>query len=111
MDGSILAKLQNYGLNSNALKYRSRPIMGRLQRPPIVLLPRAAKCLRPALSVLFSFSIIIANHLSPSTSTGVDLSKILGGLPKYWGEKVVKSAKCMGDSQLLEGHVSGLPPP
>jgi len=35
--------------------------------------------------------------------TGVDFAKILGG------QKVVKSDKCMGDSQLL-GHVPGLPP-
>src|SRR6218665_885711 len=27
--------------------------------------------------------------------------KKLGGKPKYWGQKVVKSAKCMGGSQLL----------
>ena len=26
------------------------------------------------------------------------------------GQKVVKSDKCMGDSQLLGGHVPGLPP-
>src|SRR6218665_2902937 len=43
-------------------------------------------------------------------STGVDLSKILGGQTKILGEKVVKSDKCMGDSQLLGGHVLGLPP-
>ena len=31
--------------------------------------------------------------------TGVDLSKILVGKPKYWGAEVGKSDKCMGDSQ------------
>ena len=42
--------------------------------------------------------------------TGVDLSKILRG---HWanirGEKVVKSDKCMGDSQLFEGTCPGCP--
>ena len=42
--------------------------------------------------------------------TGVDLSKILGGKPKYWGgQKVVKSDKCMGVSQLLGAHARAAP--
>ena len=45
-----------------------------------------------------------------SKATGVDLSKILGGQTKILGEKVVKSDKCMGVSQLLGEHVPGLPP-
>ena len=32
------------------------------------------------------------------------------GKPNYWGQKVVKSDKCMGVSQLLGGHVPVLPP-
>jgi len=45
-------------------------------------------------------------------STGVDLSTILGGQTEILGggQKVVKSDKCMGVSQLLGGHVPGLPP-
>ena len=44
--------------------------------------------------------------------TGVDLSKIFGVQTKILGrgQKVVKSDKYMGVSQLLEGHVPGLPP-
>jgi len=39
------------------------------------------------------------------------LSKTFGGKPKYWGgQKVVKSDKCMGVSQLFGGHVPGLLP-
>ena len=39
------------------------------------------------------------------------MSKILGGQTKILGEqKVVKSDKCMGDSQLLVWYVPGLPP-
>src|SRR6218665_2237678 len=40
--------------------------------------------------------------------TGVDLSKILGGQTKILGgQKVIKSDKCMVDSQLLEGTCPG----
>ena len=43
--------------------------------------------------------------------TGVDLSKILGGQTKILGgQKVVKSDKCMGVSQLLGGMCPGCPP-
>ena len=45
-----------------------------------------------------------------SRSTGVDLSKILGGQTKILGGKVVKSDKCMDVSQLFMRHVPGLPP-
>ena len=42
--------------------------------------------------------------------TGVDLSKILRGKPKYWGgQKVVKSDKCMGVSQLLGARARAAP--
>jgi len=44
------------------------------------------------------------------TCTGIDLSKILGGQTKILGEKVIKSDKCIGISQLLGEHVPGLPP-
>ena len=40
--------------------------------------------------------------------TGVDLSKILGG-QRNWGQKVVKSDKCMSISQLLGGTWPGCP--
>src|SRR6218665_3971464 len=44
-------------------------------------------------------------------STGIDLSKILGGQTKILGgKKVVKSDKCMGDSQLMGGTCPGCPP-
>jgi len=43
-------------------------------------------------------------------SIGVDLSKILGGQTKILGEKVVKSDKCMGVSQLLGGTCPVCPP-
>ena len=43
--------------------------------------------------------------------TGIDMSKILGEQTKiFWGQKMVKSGKCMGISQLLGGHMPGLPP-
>jgi len=43
-------------------------------------------------------------------STGIDLSKILGGQTKIWGAKGgKKSAKCMGVSQLLGGTCPGCP--
>jgi len=42
--------------------------------------------------------------------TGVDLSKIFGGQSKILGrQKVVKSDKCMGVSQLLGGTCPGCP--
>ena len=41
--------------------------------------------------------------------TGVDLSKILGGIIKILGEKVVKSDKCMGVSQLLGARARAAP--
>ena len=40
---------------------------------------------------------------------GVDLSKILGGQTKRLGEKVVKSDKCMGVSQLLGARAGAAP--
>jgi len=41
---------------------------------------------------------------------GVDLSKILGGQTKiYGGQKVVKSDKCMGVSQLLGARTRTAP--
>ena len=53
----------------------------------------------------FNFSFCIG-----PTVTRVDLSKILGWQSEILGEqKVVKSDKCTGDSQLLEGLVPGLP--
>ena len=43
--------------------------------------------------------------------TGVDLSKILGGQTNILGgQKVVKSDKCMGVSQLLGGRARAAPP-
>ena len=42
-------------------------------------------------------------------STGVDLSKILGGNQNIGGQKVVKSDKFMGISQLLGGTCPGCP--
>ena len=51
LDSSIPEPRCN-GFNSNAIKYRSE--MYSLQRPPIELLPRAAKCLRPALPLTWS---------------------------------------------------------
>ena len=45
-----------------------------------------------------------------SKCTGVDLSKILGGKTKIsGGQKVVKSDKCMGGSQLLGAHAWAAP--
>ena len=44
-------------------------------------------------------------------SSGVDLSKIFGRQTKLLGEKVIKNDKYTGVSQLLRGHVPGLPPP
>ena len=42
--------------------------------------------------------------------TGVDLSKILGGQTKILGgQKVVKSDKCMGVSQLLGARARAAP--
>ena len=43
----------------------------------------------------------IQNKIIIAICTGVELSKILGGWTKILGEKVVKSDKYMGDSQLL----------
>ena len=54
---------------------------------------------------------IKTSHLMSTTRhTGIDLSKILGGQTKILGEKVVKSDKCMGDSQLLGGTCPGCSP-
>jgi len=47
---------------------------------------------------------------SSNEITGVDLTKILGEETKTLGEKVVKSDKCMGVSQLLWGTCPGSPP-
>jgi len=42
--------------------------------------------------------------------TGVDLSKYWVGKPKYGrGQKVVKSDKCMGVSQLMGAHSRAAP--
>jgi len=45
---------------------------------------------------------------NPET-TGVDLSKILGGQTKMFGGKMVKNDKCMGVYQLLGGTCPGCP--
>jgi len=45
-----------------------------------------------------------------NSCTGVDLSKILGGQIKiFGGQKVVKSDKCMGVSQLLGARAPAAP--
>src|SRR6218665_3468309 len=58
--------------------------------------------------------LLIYNYLAPekclyTPGTGVDLSKILGGQTKILGEKVVKSDKCMGVSQLLGARSRAAP--
>src|SRR6218665_1669317 len=54
-------KEEEYSLNSNALKYRST--MCSLQRSPIVLLPSATICLRPALVILNAICHIFNSFL------------------------------------------------
>jgi len=59
-----------------------------------------------------NFAQIIMKHSKhPMTSsTGIDLSKILDGQTKILGgQKVVKSDKCIGVSQLLGGTCPGCP--
>src|SRR6218665_956680 len=53
--------------------------------------------------------MVVVMHMASTNSTGIDLSKILVGKPKYWGQKVVKSDKCMGVSQLLGARARAAP--
>ena len=77
---------------------------------------------RPA-DVIFGLKVGLLNAFTFVTSqqflvsqenfavdTGVEFSKYWVGKPKYWeGQKVVKSDKCMSDSQLLWGTCQGCP--
>ena len=63
-------------------------------------------CLRDCISLFLQAPF----HFMPLLCTGVDLSKILGGQTKIlWGQKVVKSDKCMGVSQLLGARARAAP--
>jgi len=44
------------------------------------------------------------------TITGVDLSKVFGRQPKYWGEKVSITDEIIGVSQLLGVRALAAPP-
>ena len=52
---------------------------------------------------------VIGLSLFVDVSTGVDLSKILGGQTKILEGKVVKSDKCMGASQLFGARAQAAP--
>jgi len=54
-------------------------------------------------------ALLHREHGASLTLTGVDLAKILGGQTKTLGEKVVKSDKYMGDSQLLGARIRAAP--